>query len=544
MVFNTTTTNDQGEFELTLTSVSPGPADIVTNGFYFNEISGKLSTAPISMRALAEVTSSGTQTSYVNALTHMAQKRAQSLYVGGQAFTGAVTQAEQELRAALGVLAPSTVGAATDMNLLGGDTDDNAYLMAVSCILGQVAKLEAPDAVDAKLQEFINLVASELEANGTLDPSIVTRMDAGVASLDGFGCMANMQARLDELGVVQDVPNIYKSLDFDDDMTADVVDTDADGDGVMKASDTLVSIAAGHMVIAAVDNIDGANGGHVWLLYEFDNSVSPPVGRYGVRQLETSPGVPMTGAVQVFGDGASGITIHKDDGSLWHYGNGNLTQFTAVPANITSLYPMVMESAFLAVTSSNEVYYVNQSASTLQTHIPSAVLAARAGMGVDMDTYVDTTDKVWIGASGATSVEVTGLPALSFTDVATFNDFGYVLASDGTVWSFQITLTTPSATQVTGVTGGTDLQSSESGVYVLTSTNVWSLSPPSTATEIMDSSDLIALGDPTYNFNCMQTCLLGIKSDAPAGWTAAAGGWAYLHPLDSAATPRYIYVPQ
>ena len=94
-VFNTTTRNDLGEYNLNLNSL--GTAEIVANGFYFNEIKGQLSSAAITMRALAEFSSSGTQQVYINIVTQLTYLRAKYLIVQGTAFQAAIAQAEAEL---------------------------------------------------------------------------------------------------------------------------------------------------------------------------------------------------------------------------------------------------------------------------------------------------------------------------------------------------------------------------------------------------------------------------------------------------------------
>jgi hypothetical protein len=63
-VFNTTTRNDLG-----VKLSKPGLAEISTTGFYFNEETGALSKSQITLRALADLSKSGEQSVYVNALT-------------------------------------------------------------------------------------------------------------------------------------------------------------------------------------------------------------------------------------------------------------------------------------------------------------------------------------------------------------------------------------------------------------------------------------------------------------------------------------------
>ncbi len=142
-VFNTSTVNDLGEFNVNFSA--SGYVALEGIGYYYNEVTGALSTSLLTLRAFHDVAGGGPQAAYLNLMTHLSYSRVQTLVAGGMAFTDAIAQAEQEVRDSLGVgpigYHPGAPG--TGMNILGGDTDPNAYLFAVSTVIAQAASTAA-----------------------------------------------------------------------------------------------------------------------------------------------------------------------------------------------------------------------------------------------------------------------------------------------------------------------------------------------------------------------------------------------------------------
>jgi hypothetical protein len=296
-VFNTTTESDLGDFSLTIPQA--GAAELMTTGFYFNEISGQLSAAPITLRALGDFTTPGSQSVYVNAVTQMSYRRAKKLIADGVPFADAVQQAEQELRDTFGLPQRSALGSGTAMNLLGGDTDDNAYLLAVSCVLAQAAENEKGNgSVDAKLSEIISKIALDLEPDSMLDASLSAILDDARQGLDGWACMANMQKRLTETGSSATVPTIFKALDFDEDGIVDVDDPDADGDGVLAADDEVLQIA-GQLAFDA--------GGQLWQWDTPTNTHARVRASFGPAGVKAA----------TRGTSQAGPSVVKGDGTVW-----------------------------------------------------------------------------------------------------------------------------------------------------------------------------------------------------------------------------------
>jgi hypothetical protein len=220
-VFQTETSDDAGQFDVELSAA--GEVSVEATGFYYNELSGTLSDAAIVLRAFDELDSQE-HTTYVNVVTHLAYNRVRALVHDGAEWADAVAQAEQELRLALRVgVASLDPGAAVAMSELGGDTDANAYLLAVSAVLLNAAIMEAgvDGPIDATLQELMSQIAVDLAGDGELGPARTSLLIDAQASLDPQDIEAKLAARMAMIGWSAEVPDLERVLDRDQDGVVD-----------------------------------------------------------------------------------------------------------------------------------------------------------------------------------------------------------------------------------------------------------------------------------------------------------------------------------
>jgi hypothetical protein len=227
-VFNTQTTSDLGAFSVSF--AYRGNVDMQAQGFYYDEVTGSLSNASIVLRALYQVTNGGPQGAYINLITHLAHDRALALLGdGGTGLQAAEAQAEGELVTALGIggsgFQPGGVG--VNLNELGGDNDQNAYLFAVSAVLVQAAREQAGDggSVDAQLQQLIDTIAADLVNGGSLPSGLISQLRTAEHDLDVDLTMDFFAQHLQAIGSTSVLADLNRAVDSDGDGYRNSVDT-------------------------------------------------------------------------------------------------------------------------------------------------------------------------------------------------------------------------------------------------------------------------------------------------------------------------------
>lgn len=211
-VFRTATSDDRGEFSLSL--AYQGPALIEATGYYYNEAVGELSGAPLTLRALTSVGESNA-TTYVNLITHLTYQRVQGLMAGGTSFAEASAQAESELQSELGF--GTATRSASELNLEGGDDADNAYLFAVSTVFAQTAYVDAhneycSNCLDGKMQELVNTAAANFATDGTLPDDTKAKLTAARLTIDNAKIEAGLADRLVKTGSTATVPDLDRVI--------------------------------------------------------------------------------------------------------------------------------------------------------------------------------------------------------------------------------------------------------------------------------------------------------------------------------------------
>jgi hypothetical protein len=239
--YATVTEDDLGTFNVV--AQTTGPCELVGHGFYYNEIADKLSGASITLRAVYEILEGDPQEAYLNVFTHMSSGLAKKRLSEGDTVEEAVVYAENLLFTELGIIHPlgALQGNGTDMDLTEPSSPDNQYIMALSCIVAKAAELRAEDAseVDARLQELVNDIRSQMQVSGAINPEYKEYLRAGESALDPIDdCVANLADYLyAKTGEVVDLPDPNQCADNDHDGTVNAEDLDIDGDSIENADD-------------------------------------------------------------------------------------------------------------------------------------------------------------------------------------------------------------------------------------------------------------------------------------------------------------------
>ena len=210
--YQTTTNDDLGSFSLG-SSISTQYVEIIAIGYYYNEVSGGISSSTLTLRAISKL--SDAASCNINLLTTLEKERLKTLVLGGEDFTAARTQAETEILSVFKISGISGTFDSMDITELG---EQNKALMAVTAIL------QTGNTV-GELSELISQINLDIKSDGTLDdPILITEILTNSQNVDPAAIKANLQERYGALGVTVTVGTFESYVDLD-------------GDGILEKDD-------------------------------------------------------------------------------------------------------------------------------------------------------------------------------------------------------------------------------------------------------------------------------------------------------------------
>ena len=164
--FTTSITSDDGSFSLNNIEMESNLALLSGNGFYFNEVLGQLSSAQITLQAIADLTDE--ETVNINVLTHITKGRIETLVGNGMSFADAKRQAEGEFQDFLGVTDHFSQGFEQMSIASGGDF--NAMLLAFSVILQRPSNnIMVIPTLPAELTWLMTNLSTDFAADGAIN---------------------------------------------------------------------------------------------------------------------------------------------------------------------------------------------------------------------------------------------------------------------------------------------------------------------------------------------------------------------------------------
>lgn len=206
--YNTETVDDFGSFEFN-SSLGTDKIDIIATGFYFNEITGQLSSGQVTLRNFIEV--HDTQKANINILTTLSRQRIKYLMTtNDESYEEAKNQAEREVLLAFNIPQNiiDTSGQFQDMDISKEGTG-NGILLAISCVL-------QGNNSDGELAELITKFANDLEDDGILDDSFVlSKIRDGGSFVNPQSVLENLKQRFESLGITYSIPDFEFYIDFD-----------------------------------------------------------------------------------------------------------------------------------------------------------------------------------------------------------------------------------------------------------------------------------------------------------------------------------------
>lgn len=201
-IFTTQIVDNKGTFEISNIELSSQYVEFKADGFYFDEVKGEKSIAPLTLYALSDITDKTTIN--VNILTHLEKSRVEYLIGQEVPFTEAKDSAQKEILAMFGFKNNEIANSeALDISI---DNEDNAILLAISVIL------QGNNSV-ADLTEILANISTDLREDGILNNEIIRSSFYNVTqTINLVSVRGNLEARYENLGVTATIPDFEQKI--------------------------------------------------------------------------------------------------------------------------------------------------------------------------------------------------------------------------------------------------------------------------------------------------------------------------------------------
>ena len=203
--FTTSITSDDGSFSLANLEMESDLALLTANGFYFNEVLGRLSSAQITLQALADLTDGSTVN--INVLTHITKARIETLVREGMSFSDAKRKAEGEFQDFLGVTEHFNQG--FEQMSIVSQGDFNAMLLAFSIILQKPSNnlMEIPT-LPAELTLLMTNLSTDFADDGAItNETLVDTLLYNISLQNQRYIRQSLQNYYSGLGLDVDIPD-------------------------------------------------------------------------------------------------------------------------------------------------------------------------------------------------------------------------------------------------------------------------------------------------------------------------------------------------
>lgn len=176
--------------------------EVTGTGYYFNEVSGRNSVAPLTLFAVSEVR--GNTSINVNVLTHLEKSRIQALMRQEFSFKQSKAKAQREILNMFSIN-PGNI-ASSELLDISKNTEGNAILLAISVIMQGYRS-------ESELTELLSKISLDLAPDGKLDNAQVGSSLLGQAqSLNLEVIRRNLETKYASLGVQVNIPDFERYI--------------------------------------------------------------------------------------------------------------------------------------------------------------------------------------------------------------------------------------------------------------------------------------------------------------------------------------------
>ena len=199
-IFTSQISNNIGSFEIDNITLSSSYVEFSASGYYFDEVKGNLSVAPLNLSALSDIKDISTVN--VNILTHLEKQRVNYLIRQNKTFPEAKKTAQKEILAIFGFkLSEINNSEALDISV---NSESNAVLLAISTILQGNRSV-------GDLTELLANMSNDIKEDGNLNNgTILTDLRNSAKELVLTSIRSNLEKRYQEIGVSATIPGFEK----------------------------------------------------------------------------------------------------------------------------------------------------------------------------------------------------------------------------------------------------------------------------------------------------------------------------------------------
>lgn len=213
----TRTTDDLGNFTIS-SNISSSLVELIATGYYFDELTGSLSTSPTTLNAIVDLTVNPKPT--INVLTTLQEPRIKVLLASGKTYSEAMQQSAKEVLSVFGVDAEKIDGYQSLYGMqINGNKDADSVLLAASTILGKMsttATVGTASSQAAQLSYFLSRIASDVANFGTLkEPSIQNAIKNAQSDINLTAVRVNVESYYSNRGITLVAPKFEEWIDKD-----------------------------------------------------------------------------------------------------------------------------------------------------------------------------------------------------------------------------------------------------------------------------------------------------------------------------------------
>lgn len=205
-LYNTFTVNNAGHFNLE-SEMPTQYAEIIADGYYFDEVTGELSTGTLTLRTITDLENGSVAN--VNLLTTLIFQRTRNLVnVVGLNVREATIQAERELYLSLGISENNIPNVRCGQLDISQDGDHNALLLTISVALQY-------NRTTGELSELIAKLSTDLADDGVISKKNVKSLyiNEDIYSIID-NVYNNLKNRYNALGIQYTIPEFKKYLSY------------------------------------------------------------------------------------------------------------------------------------------------------------------------------------------------------------------------------------------------------------------------------------------------------------------------------------------